>query len=87
MTNSSSISINKSNIDYNTTEINKLSSFYKLGEIYIYDIQKGSKFVDKNNHFHIFEKEIIYDFIKDSYLEIILKVLTEISSYILIGFF
>ena len=39
------------------------------------------------NHFHIFEKEITYDFIKNSYLEIALKVLTEISNYVLIGFF
>ncbi len=35
----------------------------------------------------MFEKEIIHNFIKDSYLEIILKVLTQISSYILIGYF
>ena len=35
----------------------------------------------------MFEKEIIYNFIKDSYLEIILKVLTEISNYVLIGYF
>ena len=34
----------------------------------------------------MFEKEIIHNFIKDSYLEIILKVLTEISNY-LIGYF
>ena len=32
----------------------------------------------------MFEKEII---IKDSYLEVILKVLTEISNYVLIGYF
>ena len=62
-------------------------SFYKLGEIYTYDIQNGYKFVDKNNHYHVFEKEIIYNFIKDSYLEVILKVLTRISNYILIGYF
>ena len=37
--------------------------------------------------FHIFEKEIIHNFLKDSYLEIILKVLPEISNYILIGYF
>ena len=35
----------------------------------------------------MFEKGIIYNFIKDSYLEIILKVLTEISNYVLIGYF
>ena len=35
----------------------------------------------------MFEKEIIYNCIKDSYLEIILKVLTEISNYVLIGYF
>ena len=80
------IDANKNNINYNSTDINNLLSFYKLGKIYIYDIQKGNKFVDKNNYYHVFEKEIIYNFIKDSYLEIILKVLTKISSYILIGF-
>ena len=81
------IDANKNNTNYNSTDINNLLSFYKLGKIYIYDIQKGNKFVDKNNYYHVFEKEIIYNFIKDSYLEIILKVLTKISSYILIGFF
>ena len=85
--NKNNIDNNKNNINYNSTDINNLLSFYKLGKIYIYDIQKGNKFVDKNNYYHVFEKEIIYDFIKDSYLEIILKVLTQISSYILIGFF
>ena len=54
---------------------------------YIYDIKSGNQTVNKDNHFHIFEKEIENEFIKGSYLEIILKVLTEISNYILIGFF
>ena len=85
--NKNNINNNKNNINYNSTDINNLLSFYKLGKIYIYDIQKGNKFVDENNYYHVFEKEIIYNFIKDSYLEIILKVLTQISSYILIGFF
>ena len=75
------------NINNNSVDITNLLSYYKLGKIYIYDIQKGNKFVDKNNYYHIFEKEIIYNFIKDSYFEIILKVLTQISNYILIGFF
>ena len=35
----------------------------------------------------IFLKKKICSFIKDSYLEIILKVLIEISNYVLIGFF
>ena len=47
---------------------------------YIYDIKSGNQTVNKDNHFHIFEKEIINDFKKDSMLEIILKVLTEISN-------
>ena len=54
---------------------------------YIYDIKSDNQTVNKNNHFHIFEKEIINDFKKDSMLEIISKVLTEISNYVLIGFF
>ena len=85
--NKNNIDNNKNNINNNSLDITNLLSYYKLGKIYIYDIQKGNKFVDKNNYYHIFEKEIIYNFIKDSYFEIILKVLTQISSYILIGFF
>ena len=85
--NKNDINNNKNDINNNSTDINNLLSFYKLGEIYTYDIQNGYKFVDKNNHYHVFEKEIIYNFIKDSYLEVILKVLTRISNYILIGYF
>ena len=85
--NKNDINNNKNDINNNSTDINNLLSFYKLGEIYTYDIQNGYKFVDKNNHYHAFEKEIIYNFIKDSYLEVILKVLTRISNYILIGYF
>ena len=81
------INNNKDDIDNNTNLINTNKSSYNLNEIYTYDIQNGYKFVDKNNHYHIFEKEIIYNFIKDSYLEVILKVLTQISNYILIGHF
>ena len=54
---------------------------------YIYDIKSDNQTANKDNHFHIFEKEIINDFKKDSMLEIILKVLTEISNYVLIVFF
>ena len=85
--NKNDINNNKNNINNNSVDITNLLSYYKLGKIYIYDIQKGNKFVDKNNYYHMFEKEIIYNFIKDSYFEIILKVLTQISNYILIGFF
>ena len=58
-----------------------------MDKIFIYDIEKKDQTVNKDNHFHIFEKEIIYNFVKDSYLEIILKVLTVVSNYILIGYF
>ena len=85
--NSSSISINKNNIETNTNLINTNKSSYNLNEIYINDIKSGNQTVNIDNHFHIFEKEIINDFKKDSILEIILKVLTEISNYVLIGFF
>ena len=64
-----------------------IKAFYNLDQIFIYDIEKGDQTVNKDNHFHIFEKEITYNFTKNSYLEIILKVLTEISNYVLIGFF
>ena len=90
--NSGLISINTSDIASNLLKINDLQNsnikaFYNLDQIFIYDIEKGNQTVNKNNHFHIFEKEIIHDFTKNSYLEIILKVLTEISNYVSIGFF
>ena len=93
-TNTGSISSNLTKINDNTSDIEKINelnknikAFYNLDQIFIYDIEKGYQDVDKNNHFHIFEKEITYNFIKNSYLEIALKVLTEISNYVLIGFF
>ena len=43
--------------------------------------------MDKNKPFHIFEQSIINNFKKDSYLDVSFKILTEISNYILIGFF
>ena len=68
-------------------QTSNIKAFYNLDQIFIYDINRGYQTVDKNNHFHIFEKEITYNFTKNSYLEIALKVLTEISNYVLIGFF
>ena len=92
--NTSSISTNLKKINDNTSDIEKINelnknikAFYNLDQIFIYDIEKGNQTVNKDNHFHIFEKEITYNFIKNSYLEIALKVLTEISNYVLIGFF
>ena len=86
------INTNEGNISSNLEKITALQTsnikaFYNLDQIFIFDIEKGYQTVDKNNHFHIFEKEIIYDFTKNSYLEIALKVLTEISHYMLIGYF
>ena len=92
------LDINRNNIESNLLKINEnankidkmnknIKSFYNLDQIFIYDIEKGYKNVDKDNHFHIFEKEITYNFTKNSYLEIALKVLTEISNYVFIGFF
>ena len=98
-TNTSSISSNLGKINTNTSSISSnlekitvlqtsnIKAFYNLDQIFIYDIEKGNQTVNKDNHFHIFEKEITYNFIKNSYLEIALKVLTEISNYVLIGFF
>ena len=92
--NTLSISTNLTKINDNTSDIEKINelnknikAFYNLDQIFIYDIENGYKNVDKDNYFHIFEKEITYNFIKNSYLEIALKVLTEISNYVLIGFF
>ena len=91
-TNTSSISTNLKKINDNKDNIlalqtSNVKAFYNLDQIFIYDIEKGNQTVNKDNHYHIFEKEITYNFAKNSYLEIALKVLTEISSYILIGFF
>ena len=98
-TNSGKIDNNLSNISSNIEKINdnkedilslqnsNIKSFYNLDKIFIYDIKKGYQNVNKDNYYHIFEKEIIHNFIKDSYLEIILKVLTEISNLVLIGVF
>ena len=97
--NTSDISDNLEKIDKNTSDISdnlekitslqtsNIKAFYNLDQIFIYDIEDGYQTVDKNNHFHIFEKEITYNFTKNSYLEIVLKVLTEVSNYILIGYF
>ena len=97
--NSGKISTNEGNISSNLEKINdnkddilslqnsNVKAFYNLDKIYIYDIDKGNHTLNKDNHFHIFEKEITHTFIKNSYLEIILKVLTEISNYVLLGFF
>ena len=95
-TNTSSISSNLGKINTNTSDIEKINnlnknikSFYNLDQIFIYDIKPdpNNKTVNKDDHFHIFEKEINYNFTKNSYLEIALKVLTELSNYTLIGHF
>ena len=90
--NSSDIESNLEKINDNKDDIialqnSNVKAFYNLDEIFIYDIEKGDQTVNKDKHFHIFEKEMYYNFVKNSYLEIILKVLTEISNYVLIGFF
>ena len=85
--NQKSINNNKNDINNNKNLINTNKSSYNLNEIHIYDIKSDSQTVNKDDYFHIFEKEIINDFKKDSMLEIILKVLTEISNYVLIDFF
>ena len=77
----------KSDLDNINLKNSNIKSFYNLDKIFIYDIEKSDKIVNKNNYFHIFKKEIIYDFVKDSYLEIILKLLTVLSNYMLIGYF
>ena len=86
------IASNLGKIDENKEDIlllqnSNVKAFYNLDKIFIYDMEKGDQLVSKNNYYHMFEKVIIQEFIKDSYLEIILKVLTEISNYVLIGFF
>ena len=93
-TNTSSISDNLGKINDNKNDIialqtSNVKAFYNLDQIFIYDINPDPNYqtVNKDNHFHIFEKEITHNFIKNSYLEIALKVLTEISHYMLIGYF
>ena len=90
--NSSDIASNLEKINDNKDDIialqtSNVKAFYNLDRIFIYDIENGYETVSSNNYYHIFEKEISHTFIKNSYLEIILKVLTEISNYVLIGYF
>ena len=85
--NSSDIESNLEKINDNKDDIialqnSNVKAFYNLHKIFMYDIEKGDQTVNKDKHFHIFEKEIYYNFVKNSYLEIILKVLTEISNYV-----
>ena len=76
------------NVQKNLDNVNdELDASYNLKNIYTYDIKAKSQFVDKNKPFHIFEQSIVNFFKKDSFLEVSIKVLTEISNYILIGFF
>ena len=80
-----------SNVKVDLSNVNKdldnLNSYYKLKNIYIFDIPVKNQFVDKDKPFHIFEQSIINNFKKDSYLDLSFKILSEISNYILIGFF
>ena len=77
----------KDDLDNINLKNSNIKSFYNLDKIFIDDIEKNDKIVNKNNYFHIFKKEITHNFIKDSYLEIILKLLTVVSNYVLIGYF
>ena len=79
--------INDNKDDIIALQTSNVKAFYNLDRISIYDIENGHETVSSNNYYHIFEKEISHTFIKNSYLEIILKVLTEISNYVLIGYF
>ena len=74
-------------VKLNISNINNLNSYYKLKDIYIFDIPVKNQFVDKDKPFHIFEQSINNIFKKDSYLDLSFKILTEISNYVLIGFF
>ena len=88
--NSQAIKDNKNDIDNIKVDVNenkKVIDYYHLSDIYTYDITATGQNVSYTDHFHISEKEIMNNFKKDEYLEIILKVLTEISMYIMIGFF
>ena len=84
-TNTEAISDNLEKIT--ALQTSNIKSFFNLDKMFIYDIENGYQTVNKDKHYHIVEKEITYDFTKNSYLEIILKVLTEISHYMLIGYF
>ena len=79
--------INDNKDDIVALQNSNVKAFYNLDKIFIYDIEKGHETVSSNNYYHIFEEEITYTFIRNSYLESILKVLTEISNYVLIGYF
>ena len=55
--------INENKEDILSLQNSNFKSFYNLDEIFIYDIEKGYQNVDKDNYYHMFEKEIIYNFI------------------------
>ena len=76
-------------LDVNSVKLDlvNLNNHYKLKNIYTYDIPVKSQFVDKNKPFHIFEQSIVNNFKNESFLEVSIKVLTEISNYVFIGFF
>ena len=83
--NKENITSNLEKIDENKEDIlsfknSIIKSFYNLDKLFIYNIKKGYQNVKEDNYYHTFEKETIRNFIQDSYLEIILKVLTEISN-------
>ena len=80
----SNVNKDVSNVKLNISNFN---SYYKLKDIYIFDIPVKNQFVDKDKPFHIFEQSIINNFKKDSYLDVSIKVLTDISNYVFIGFF
>ena len=81
------VDVVNNNLNNIKIDINNLNNYYKLKDIYIFNIKPKSQFVDKDNPFHIFEQNINNEFNKDSYLDISFKILTEVSNYILIGFF
>ena len=61
-TNTSNIASNLLKINENTNDITALQNsnikaFYNLDQIFIYDIENGYQTVNKDNHYHIFEKE------------------------------
>ena len=75
------INTHQNDIQKINEKIYYLNNHYHLAKIYIYYIKQTYQDVDNDNDFNIFSQEIVFDFNKDSYLEVIFELLTQFNNY------